>query len=84
MMKPTVHLNGTGAERLLEQYTEAGRAVQEAIDALAGAAPNARDYYVQGPDAFACAAREHAARATALRGVLADLEALALHVAGID
>jgi hypothetical protein len=80
MMKPTVHLNGTSKASLAQQYENAAATLQAAIKALYEAAPNARDYYVQGPDAFNVAAREHAARAQTLAAVLADLQALWEHV----
>ncbi len=59
MLLPSIHLNGTSAEQLLEQACEAGNAVRAAIVALEAAGPNARDYYPQGDDAFTRARAEH-------------------------
>ena len=73
MLIPTVHLNGTAGEDLLDQYAAAVEAVREAIDAVCEAGPNARDYYVQGPDAGLAAQREHEARVVALKRVRDDL-----------
>lgn len=77
MMIPTVHLNGTAGEVLLDQYTTAAEAVRKALDAICETGPNARDYYVQGPDAGLAAQREHEARIKALKGVRDDLAAIA-------
>lgn len=76
MMIPTIHLNGTTGEVLLDQYTTAASAVQDAIDAICDAGPNARDYYVQRPDAGLAAQREHEARVRALKTVRDALVAI--------
>lgn len=76
MLVPTVHLNGTAGEVLLDQYTAAADAVRKAIDAVCNAGPNARDYYVQGTDAARAAQREHEARVKALKGVRDELAAI--------
>ena len=80
MMLPTIHMNGTSARALLEGYCNAISAIYDALDVLARAAPNGRDYYPQGPDACATADREHDARKRALIGVLHELQTLADHV----
>ena len=81
MIKPTIHLNGTAAESLLDQYVAAGQAIRKALDTLAEAEPNARDYYVQPQGAFLTAQSEHRQRINCLRGVLSDMEILAEHCA---
>lgn len=81
MTLPTIHLNGTSAQSLLDQQTDAGHAVYKAMEALGNAAPNARDYYVQGDGAFQRAAAEHTARMEKLRSVYDDLQKLAEHIA---
>ena len=81
MMLPTIHMNGTSGRALLEGYCEAISAVQAALEALARAAPNGRDYYPQGPDACAQADAEHDARKHALIKVMNELQVLAEHVA---
>ena len=50
-LTPTIHLNGTAKQDLLEERYEAIRACAALREALAKAAPNARDYYPQGPHA---------------------------------
>ena len=73
-MTPLVHLNGTSAEELTRQYEAAYRALDEARDKVAAAAPNGRDYYPLGPDAYTQAAREHEDRMKKLNLVFADIE----------
>lgn len=55
---PTIHLNGTSAKSLTEDYTQARRAIQEAMNALQAVDFNARDYYVQGPAAWTAAVQQ--------------------------
>jgi hypothetical protein len=49
---PTIHLNGTGADSLKKEYRAARRAIGAAVDALAAATCNARDFYPQGPGGY--------------------------------
>ena len=69
MMIPTVHSNGDGKRTLLENYEKAGQAIQMAMDDLRQTAPNARNFYVQGNDAFEKAVFEHAVRMEKLASV---------------
>ena len=55
---PTVHSNGTSHRELWEGYEAAYDAVRAAQDALRKIEFNARDYYVQGNDAYS-KARDH-------------------------
>lgn len=77
---PTVHLNGTGAQSLVESYDKAARAVQQALEECVQSAPNARDYYVQGNEAYVKARDEHDNRMSALRKVRDELQWLATNV----
>lgn len=80
MTKPTIHLNGSSAQSLTDDYVEAMRAVSDAIDKVQRhAAPNGRDYYPQGNSAIDAALAEHRARLTKLTEVKAELEELAIH-----
>jgi hypothetical protein len=78
MQGPLLHLNGTSFDELLGQLTEAGSSVNAAVRALEKAAPNQRDYYPLGPDAWGAAQREHASRLARLLSVRDELEQLAL------
>ena len=64
---PTIHLNGTGFTTLRDEYAAAYDAIDKAIDALAAATMNGRDYYPQGADAFYKARDERQAALNKLR-----------------
>lgn len=55
---PTVHLNGTGFTDLRDGYAAAYDAIDKAMDALAKAELNGRDFYPQGPGAYYQARKE--------------------------
>jgi hypothetical protein len=55
---PTLHLNGTSKTDLRDGYAAAYYAIEKAIDALANAELNGRDFYPQGPDAYYQARKE--------------------------
>jgi hypothetical protein len=57
---PTIHLNGTGAQNLEDEYRAVRRAVNAAGDALQAATCNARDFYPQEPGAWQRARNERA------------------------
>ena len=74
---PTVHVNGTAYEVLLEQHLNAASTVRKAIEALGQAAPNGRDYYPQGPAAIRAAMEQHVQRVRRLQSVYDELERMA-------
>lgn len=75
MQLPTIHLNGSSPDRLIEEWDAAYQAIGDAITALAQCAPNGRDYYPLGIAAYRTAENEHRARLTALHGIRDDLQA---------
>lgn len=79
MTKPTIHLNGTSGEELLEGYRTAMEGISNAQQAMRAAWPNARDYYPQGPGVINDAIREHAQRLLKLDEIHAELTELAEH-----
>jgi len=79
-IKPTVHLNGTSAGSLVEQYNTAARAVWTALREVEGAGPNQRDYYPQGDLAWTRAKAQHDVRVQALRRVVNELREIADYV----
>ncbi len=81
MYTPTIHLNGTSRQALLQQARAATKALDEAIDALRVMSPNGRDFYPQGDDAIRDAIREHAARQKVLADMHAELQAYTTRVA---
>lgn len=77
---PTVHLNGTSAEQLMESYLEVRRALVAARDALCKAAPHGRDYYPQGQEASTLAFDQHYLRVKRLEIVTRELETILLGI----
>ena len=77
---PAIHLNGTGAETLLEGYVAAYLAVGDAIDTLRKVEFNARDYYVQGENAWGNALKNREELFRKLDAVKSELEAHAEHI----
>lgn len=64
---PTLHLNGTGKTTLRDEYAAAYDAIDKAIDALAAATLNGRDYYPQAEGAYYQARSERDAALDQLR-----------------
>jgi len=81
LIAPTIHLNGSSPETLIEDALGVINPLREAIAALGRAYPNGRDYYPQGSDAIAAACHQHLDRVNRLRTVLAELEAIAESIA---
>lgn len=80
MIKPTIHLNGTSAQSLANQYGHAREKLREAMEALAHIDVHGRDYYVQGPRVYRLAAEEHSKRYLALSAILDELLEIEIHV----
>jgi len=78
---PTIHLNGTGARSLTDGYTEARRAVQDAMTALQNVDFNARDYYPQGQLAWLDAVRQRQELFNKLATVQHELFNIEVHCA---
>jgi hypothetical protein len=72
---PTVHLNGTSRESLLDVRGAAYDAIQAAYRAVREIAPNGRDYYPAGPVAMAAAEVAHRRRLLALHNLAEEIEA---------
>jgi hypothetical protein len=70
---PSIHMNGSDADTLFESYAEAAASVRKALKAMEDASPNARDYYVQGADAYGQAVKQHVARADKLLEVQKEI-----------
>jgi phosphopantetheinyl transferase (holo-ACP synthase) len=76
---PLLNLNGSSAENLLEQLSDACSAVGAAREALAKATPHGRDYQLNQSD-YQLARKQHEARQIALQAVAEELEAIAISV----
>lgn len=70
---PTVHLNGSGRKTLADQLEASHLALTAALEAMRAGAPNGRDYYPQGSDAFERARVQHVRRLGLVEGVQAEL-----------
>ena len=78
---PTVHLNGTSGESLIEQLNTVDLALDAAMTAMADATPHDRDYYVQAdPDAGAKARHAHIERMKRIEAVQHEIMELRLGV----
>lgn len=80
MQIPTIHLNGTSKEELVEALCNARAAIDDAITALRKTTPNGRDYYPQGPKATEWAVAEHSVRVHKLMEVRDEIEELAVAI----
>lgn len=77
---PLVHLNGTGVESLMVQYTEVAHNCRDTLKSLEAASPHGRDYYLLGDGAYTQAVKEHEARIAAIRKVLDEVNAIAENI----
>lgn len=80
MTIPTIHLNGTSKDRLVATLCEASQALDLAYSALKQTAPNGRDYYPQGGDAFSNANDEHVERLLKVDSVKKEIDELTLAI----
>ncbi len=74
---PTIHLNGTSRDALLEAYCDAIQALHAAGRKLAATYPNGRDYYPQKAGALGIAINQHEARMNKLREIIRELNTIA-------
>jgi hypothetical protein len=83
MTMPTININGTAQHVLVQKYTQARIAVQNALDSMYEASPHGRDYQTMARGAYSDAANEHAERIQSLRRIIREIETLELHCAGL-
>lgn len=74
MQVPTIHLNGTSRESLLQEYEAAFHAVHAAYEKVQALTVHGRDYYVQGTTAFPLAQAEHQHRLEQLSTIMHELK----------
>jgi len=80
MTIPTIHLNGTSKDRLIEDLCNASNALNDAYAALKQTAPNGRDYYPQGDDALRKATQEHMSRLKRLDEIKGEINKLTIAI----
>ena len=78
---PTIHLNGTGRQTLLDDYNAAYHKLIEFRDAFRSIGFNARDYYVQSNTAFAEARQERDIMEHKIGALMQYLEDHLIHLA---
>jgi hypothetical protein len=76
---PLINMNGTSANELLTQLSEACLAVGAASGAVANAAPHGRDYQLN-PGDYQIARKQHEARLMALQAISDELEKIAENI----
>ena len=81
LLPPTIHSNGTSLSSLVESLMDAMNAAQALRKAMAEAAPNARDYYPQGPEAYGEARAAWRERTEMVERVFDDMQMLTLKIA---
>jgi len=81
LTKPTIHMNGTSREALLEDFVKVIDALNVAMEALQKSGPNGRDYYPQGDGALRKAQNEHLARMKKLKEVQDEIQEIAESIA---
>lgn len=77
---PTVHMNGTPKQALIDAHLDALYAIRLARKSLSECAPNGRDYYPQGGQAAFDALEAHQKRCYSLDEIASQLEAMTLAI----
>jgi len=77
---PTIHSNGTSKKMLTDGYDLAADTLEDFIAAYGSVEFNARDYYVQGPDAWTKALKEREAMNAKIRDVKNYLTEIRQHL----
>lgn len=77
---PTIHLNGTSREMLLEGYDAAYRKLLKFRRAFREIEFNARDYYVAEPEAWGNACEERQKMSTYINNLIDYLEEHIVHL----
>jgi len=77
---PTVHLNGTSRRDLQQGYDAAADKLRDFVEAWGAVEFNARDYYVQSPDAYPTARDERCQINAALAAIKEHIDAIRFHL----
>ena len=77
---PTVHLNGTGKDTLVNEYVNAMSAMDKAIETFRKITVHGRDYYPQGNNAINEALHQRSKQLEELMTVRNELETIAIAI----
>jgi len=80
LLPPSIHLNGTSKQEMVEGLVAVSDAAFALLEAMKRAAPNARDYYPQGPDAYGLARTAWNERALQIEKLRDEVVELAMKV----
>ena len=80
MTLPTIHLNGTGKETLIEEIDQVYASMSKLMGDFADVTCHPRDYYPQGEDAYPAARQQRQEMFDKLVEVSAYIDALRYHL----
>lgn len=80
MILPTIHSNGTSLDTLLDGYDAIDLALYDLIAKWQAVEFNARDYYLQGPDAYTQARDERQQHSTKIQEIRAYIDGIRQHL----
>jgi hypothetical protein len=80
IMAPSVHINGTSKEELLNQVLDVLICLRAALEAMAKAAPHGRDYYVQTSHAIHHAISQHMYRCRTIHELVGEYQQIACKI----
>ena len=84
MIFPTLHLNGTSKNQLLDDYCDMSQALNAAMEKMIENGPNGRDYYPQGELSLTQARQEHMDRIAKIHAVKAEIDQITEHIADAE
>lgn len=80
MTLPTIHANGTSLDTLLDGYDAIDLALYDLIAKWQAVEFNARDYYLQGPDAYTQARDERQQHSAKIQEIRAYIDGIRQHL----
>jgi hypothetical protein len=80
LVTPTVHLNGTTGQYLLDQQLKVIHALRDVLTVMSQAYPNARDFYPQGEGMALEAFEAYNERRMIISKMIAEYETIAINV----
>jgi hypothetical protein len=80
LVTPTVHLNGTTGQHLLDQQLDVIHALENVLTVMSQACPNARDFYPQGEGVALEARGAYNERRKVITNMIAEYETIAINI----